>query len=95
MAPPTAYKTATSSKTTTGFEADSSGDEDDDSRSNFSTDSRNATVLAFVDGLCTSARDQNDWRISRLGGLPVRLRPSSLAKVQPLTNFLDRRRFRP
>lgn len=87
MAPPTAYRSATSSKTTTGFEADSSGDEDD-RISIFSTSSANSTVLGFVDGQISSARDSKDWRISRVGGLPVSWTYSGLKFIKCFTHFL-------
>ena len=64
---PTPYRAATSA-TKTGFEPDSSGEED-----NITTNSHasTSTILGFADGTVSNTTDEDDWRVSRIGGLPV------------------------
>lgn len=74
MGGPLAYRSATSTSTATGFELESSGDEDDARNgSAFASTSVCATVLGFSDGYVSrGGADLSDWRMSRMGGQPVR-----------------------
>lgn len=64
---PTPYRAATSA-TKTGFEPDSSGEEDNITTSSVASTS---TILGFADGKIANKIDEDDWRVSRIGGLPV------------------------